>query len=127
MGSRTSTSRAIYRQLTPAPNVVELYRNWQSIYQALCSRRQLRSTSALEEDDELEIDSGGITNVCDVGFDELGQKLQESLNIWLKSSEFINIDQQLRTQLDPAEEIRVTFETNDVWLRRLPWHRWDFF
>ncbi len=113
--------------LPPAPNIVELYRNWQSIYQALCSRRQLRSTSALEEDDELEIDSGGITNVCDVGFDELGQKLQESLNIWLKSSGFINIDQQLRTQLDPAEEIRVTFETNDVWLRRLPWHRWDFF
>ncbi|MBD0345399.1 MAG: hypothetical protein ICV63_11380 [Coleofasciculus sp. Co-bin14] len=65
--------------LPPAPNVVELYRNWQSIYQALCSRRQLRSTSALEEDDELEIDSGGITNVCDVGFDELGQKLQERM------------------------------------------------
>ncbi|MDB9377371.1 hypothetical protein, partial [Nodularia sphaerocarpa] len=30
------------------PNLVELYRNWRSIYQALCSRQSLRSQD-LEE------------------------------------------------------------------------------
>lgn len=55
------------------------------------------------------------------------QKLQQSINTWLKSQEFLHIDQQLRSALDPAAEIRVIIETNDEKLQRLPWHRWHFF
>lgn len=113
--------------LPAAPALVELYRNWQSVYQALNARQQLLSPSQQEDDDDLEIDEGGISNVSVVSFDELCQNFQEGMNAWLKSFEFLNIDRQLRTQLSPAEEIRVIIETNDELLRRLPWHRWDFF
>jgi len=114
--------------LPAAPTLVELYRNWQLVYQALCVRKYLRSQLLLEEDDnELEIDSVGITNVSDLGFDSLSQKLQEDMNQWLRSLEFLKISQQLRSQLDPREEIRVILETNDDLLRRLPWYRSDFY
>jgi hypothetical protein len=115
--------------LPPAPYLAELYRNWQSIYQALCDRKELRSPSQLQEveDDELEIDAGGITNVSVVSFNEVCQKLEYSINNWLKSADFFKIENFLRSRLDKAEEIRVIIEINDVLLRRLPWHRWDLF
>ncbi|WP_414587221.1 eIF2A-related protein, partial [Scytonema sp. PCC 10023] len=112
--------------LPAAPSLVELCQNWQLNYKNVCGRQHLRSL-LMEDDDELEIDEGGITNVSVVGFYDVCQKLQENINNWLKSFEFLNIERQLRSQLNPAEEIRVIIETNNDLLRRLPWHRWDFF
>lgn len=111
--------------LPAAPSLVELCQNWQLNYKNVCGRQHLRSL--LVEDDELEIDEGGITNVSVVGFHDVCQKLQKDINHWLKSFDFINIERQLRSQLNPAEEIRVIIETNNDLLRRLPWHRWEFF
>ena len=114
--------------LPPAPTLAEHHRSWQSIYQALCGRLIIRSRGIDEdEDDELEIDEASVTHVSEVSFDELCQKLHDGLNDWLKSAEFSNIERQLRSQLDPGEEVRVIFETNDEQLRRLPWYCWDFF
>ena len=112
--------------LPAAPSLVELCQNWQLNYKNVCGRQHLRSL-LVQDDDDLEIDEGGITNVSVVSFHEVCQKLQEDINNWLKSFEFINIERQLRSQLHPAEEIRVIIETNNDLLRRLPWHRWDFF
>jgi WD40 repeat protein/energy-coupling factor transporter ATP-binding protein EcfA2 len=112
--------------LPPAPGLVELYRNWRSIYQNLCDRQYLRS-QIVEEDDELEIDASGITNISTISFDDLCKRLETGVNDWLNSPEFLNIDQQMRSRLDTGEEIRVIIETNDSLLRRLPWHRWNFF
>ena len=112
--------------LPPAPNLAEHHRNWQSIYRALCERLIIRSRG-LEKDEDLEIDEGGITHVSKVSFDELCQKFQDDLNNWLKSAGFFNIERQLRSQLNPGEEVRVIFETNDEQLRHLPWYCWDFF
>jgi WD40 repeat protein len=113
--------------LPAAPALVEYYKLWQSIYKALCDRLILLPRGNEEDDDdELEIDEGGITQVSTISFDQLSQKLHESLNNWLKSVEFLNIERQLRSHLDPGEEIRVIIETNDEQLRRLPWHCWDF-
>ncbi|WP_444980484.1 nSTAND1 domain-containing NTPase [Microseira wollei] len=113
--------------LPAAPDLVELYRNWQSIYLNLCDRKQLISRSKEEDDDELEIDQGGTTNISVVDFHQVRQTLEESINAWFKSEEFLNIDQELRSRLDPAEQIRVIIEINEVLLRRLPWHCWNFF
>ncbi len=113
--------------LPPAPTLVDLYRNWQLTYQALSVRQHLRSQLLLEDDDQLEIDSVGITNVSGQSFDDLSRKLLEGMNRWLRSEEFFNISRQLRSQLDPKEEIRVILETNDDLVRRLPWYRSDFF
>jgi hypothetical protein len=113
--------------LPAAPDLVELYRNWQLIYRSLCARFQLLSPLQVVEDDELEMGEGLIMNVSELSFEELCQQLQQGLNDWLKSESFRNIDQQVRSQLDPTEEIQVIFETNDELIRRLPWQRWDFF
>jgi CHASE2 domain-containing sensor protein len=119
--------------LPAAPYLIEDYNHWQAAHQYLCDRVtfDLRTypqphPSSLE-DDELEIDEGGITNVSQVSFDDLCQQLNDSINLWLQSRGFLNIDQKLRSQLSPNEEIRVIFETNDQLLRRIPWHRWEFF
>jgi WD40 repeat protein len=113
--------------LPAAPELVELYRNWQLIYRSLCSRVQLLSPSQEVEEQELEIGEGLITNVSEMSFEDLCQQLQTGLNDWLKSESFRNIEQQLRSQLQPSEEIQIIFETHDESLRRLPWQRWDFF
>ncbi|MBD2778138.1 CHAT domain-containing protein [Iningainema tapete] len=112
--------------LPPAPNLVELYRNWQTNYQYLCERKLLRSPEE-EEDDQLEIDSNGITNVSITDYEQLCQKLLESMNAWLKSEGILDISRLLRSALDQKAEIRVIIETKDEVMRRLPWHRCNFF
>ncbi len=118
--------------LDPAPDLAELYRNWQLIYQRLCDRlgggvERLALRSPITVEDEIEIDEDGITNVSVVSFTELCHQLQKSLNNWLQSEPFLNVSRQVRSQITPDEEIRVIVETNDELLRRLPWHGCDFY
>ena len=116
------------------PILIELYRQWKSIYNNLCSRiidfnefRRHPQTVYTEIDDELEIETEGITNISQVSFEEVCQLIEDNLNAWLNTSSFICIDRQLRSLLDKESEIQVTLETNDSLLRRLPWHCWQFF
>ncbi|GFE71066.1 hypothetical protein [Chroococcus sp. FPU101] len=87
--------------LSAAPHLIALYRRWQAIYQALCSRLVMLCPP-IEEDDELEIDDRGITQVSQISFDEVCQTLQESFNTWLNSEEFFKIDRNCdRTSTEP--------------------------
>ncbi|NMG10995.1 CHAT domain-containing protein, partial [Brasilonema sp. UFV-L1] len=113
--------------LPPATSLIELYKNWHSLYQHLYAHQQLLSPPAKDNSQEIEIEEGDITNVSVVSFDELSEELQAGINEWFRSREFLDIDQQLRSRLTTAEEIRVIIETSDLVLRRLPWHRWNFF
>ncbi len=111
--------------LPAAPDISELYRNWQLLYSAFYQRLNLRF--GVEEIDDFEIEEGYVTNVSEVDIKGLSQRLSQRINEWLNSTEFRKIDQQLRTQLKPGEEIRFIIETNDNLLRHLPWHSWNFF
>ena len=149
--------------LPPAPNLVELYRNWQLVYRGLCDRipnrhpqpgyrkwpepivnqpanqpaSQVLSLVAADSSAQtlvrppkvntLEVSEAGITHVSQVDFDELCQQLQSEINHWLKSEAFLPVEYRLRSRLAPDDWVRIIFETEDPWLRRLPWHRWDFF
>jgi CHASE2 domain-containing sensor protein len=104
--------------LPAAPELPELYRAWQLLYSALYSRRGWNT--------RLEIEEADVTNVSEVDFNDLCQRLSERINAWLHSESFRNIDQQLRTRLNFSDEIRFIIETNDKQLRRLPWHLWNF-
>lgn len=106
-------------QLPAAPEIPELYRYWQLLYSALYQRLDLCP--------RIEIDAADVTNVSQVEFSDLCQRLADSINTWLNSEPFRNIDQQLRTLLDASEEICIIIETSDHLLRRLPWHLWKFF
>lgn len=116
--------------LPVVPALVELYRDWRSLYHNLCDRQPLRSLTRVNSepvDDALEIDESGITNVSQVGFEQLSQLLHDALNNWLQAETFLPIERQLRSQLSPKDDIRVVIETDDHLLRRLPWERWEFF
>ena len=112
--------------LPPAPNLIELYRNWRLMYQNLCDRLP-RSIRNLDDDDELEIDEADITNFSTVDFQDLCEQLQLNINAWLDSPGIINISRQLRAALNPADEIRIIIETQNTIIQKLPWHCCSFF
>ncbi|MEM9807851.1 MAG: CHASE2 domain-containing protein, partial [Cyanobacteria bacterium P01_D01_bin.56] len=109
--------------LPSAPELPTLHKRWQELYIALHRALRIR----LSADAFLEFDEDAPTNVSAEEFRSLGEQLQEAINQWLNSSGFRAIDQQLRTQLDPKEDIRFIIETEDPLLQTLPWHLWCFF
>ena len=118
--------------LPPAPNLVYLYRNWQMLYQSLCSRlarktRHLQPLQKQDDDDELEIDDSEITNISVVDFNNLCQQLQPDMSHWLESPGITSLSRQLRTTLNPADEIQIIIETQDITIQKLPWHLCSFF
>ena len=114
--------------LPPAPKLIELYQTWQSIYRCLCNSQSIRSTVlTIEEDDLLEIDEVGITNISENRLDWVSQELSEELNTWLSGRGFLKIERHMRSQLHPTDDIRIILETNNQLLRHLPWHKWEIF
>ncbi len=115
--------------LPPAPHLIEMYQNWRLIYRAMSTGLNMpyRIKVKNRNNDENKINAKGVIHISRSSFEELCQNLQEGMNAWLKSEGFLNIERQLRTQLDPAREIRVIIETSDRLIQRLPWHSWDFY
>ncbi|MBC6430110.1 CHASE2 domain-containing protein [Nostoc sp. HG1] len=105
--------------LPAAPEIPQLYRNWQILYSALYRYYGWPVRLEIEETD--------VTNFSEVEFNDLCEELSFRINIWLNSEQFHKIEQKLRTQLNPNEEIRFMIATSDKLLRRLPWHLWNFF
>ncbi|WP_348982997.1 CHASE2 domain-containing protein [Brasilonema sp. UFV-L1] len=115
--------------LPAAPNLLDLYRRWQLLYDLIYSARSinigLRQHKLIDED--IKIDESDITHVSDAEFDKVCQKLQKSLNNWLDYQGFRSIEFQLRTKLSKSDEIRFVIQTEDSYVRKLPWHVWRFF
>ncbi|MCC5632962.1 CHASE2 domain-containing protein [Nostoc sphaeroides CHAB 2801] len=105
--------------LPAAPEIPQLYRNWQILYSALYRYHGWSVRLEIEETD--------VTNFSEVEFNDLCEELSFRINIWLNSEQFHKIEKKLRTQLNPNEEIRFMIATSDKLLRRLPWHLWNFF
>jgi hypothetical protein len=117
--------------LPAAPDLVDAYQQWQHLYIALQTGLNIRRWDALDSGAArgggIEVDPTGATNIAAPDLDRQGQHLARLLNQWLSSPTFRPIDQQLRTHLHPRDAIQVIVQTADPWLRRVPWHLWDFF
>lgn len=116
--------------LPPAPEIAQLYRNWQLLYREFYRERRSRSAQTQRSSlptREIAIEPGGVTNFSEVEFRHLCQQLKTRLNAWLNSESFHPIDRRLSRELDSADEIRLILATDDELLRRLPWHLWNFF
>ena len=115
--------------LPPAPQLTELYRRWQILYNLLYDSLipDLTWRQEWESDAEIEIESEDVTNISTIEFNNLCDDFKNKINIWLNSTSFANIEQKLRTKLNPTEEIQVIIQTNLDEIRRLPWNLWDFF
>ena len=115
--------------LPPAPEITELYRRWQILYNLLyeCLMPDLNWRQESELDAEIEIEPDDITNISSMEFNKLCDELKSKINIWLNSPSFVDIEQKIRTKLDTTEEIQVVIQTDSDEVRRLPWNLWDFF
>jgi CHASE2 domain-containing sensor protein len=119
--------------LPPAPCILELYRNWRSVYHTLWACMAMPKgdpttlRSASHKPIDLEINDTCITNISQASFERLSQSLQDALNNWLQSECFLPIERHMRSRFNSTDEIRVVFETDGDLLRRLPWQHWAFF
>ncbi len=102
-------------KLPPIPEIPQYYSTWATSYRLLGLRSRLESAPAQ------------VTNVSKIeSCYNAAQALREHLNRWLSSEPFRPIREKLLEQLNPADEIRLIIQTENIWLRRLPWHLWDF-
>jgi CHASE2 domain-containing sensor protein len=126
--SENSQWRQFQGSLPAAPNIINLYRRWQLLYNLIYEARSinigLRSPLI---DEDISIDEADVTHVSDAEFYDVCEELQNQIDNWLDTEGFRNIDRQLRMQLAPDDEIRVIIQTEDNQLRKLPWHIWRFF
>lgn len=109
----------IIGSLPGIPELSKLYLKWQLLYKAVHERMGSNQRIKMYQND--------ITNISVNDFDGVCQQLQVSINTWLKSESFQNIERKLRTLLNQDDEIRVVIETDAIILHRFPWHLWNFF
>ncbi len=112
--------------LPATPGLAELYHHWRSGYEALYSHLSWRRSPKNNFARTFEIDETDITHVSLEDFKTLCQQLQRQLNAWLNVSSFQPIEQQLRTHLNPNDEIRLILVADNATLLKLPWHLWQF-
>jgi uncharacterized protein YjbI with pentapeptide repeats len=104
-------------QLPPKPELVELYRRWQSLYKNFIEPLAIR----------LEIKQAQITAISVVEVDKLAEDLEAELNKWLKSEQFISIDRKIHENFKRSDEVQVIIQSQNSDVGKLPWHLWDFF
>ncbi|MDB9493183.1 CHAT domain-containing protein [Spirulina major CS-329] len=106
--------------LPPAPHIVQLYRSWRVLYDALASYpvRQLSTPG-------ISIEATGITHISTTDFENLNTKLSQALNTWLNHTAFRPIERHLRTHISPTETFRIVIESDQELLWRLPWQAWE--
>ncbi|VXD24374.1 conserved membrane hypothetical protein [Planktothrix serta PCC 8927] len=105
--------------LPAAPELIRFYQRWRFIYQELYHTLGILSRIELEQED--------ITHVSEVELQEICTQYIYQFNQWLNFAEFRTIDQQLRSALQPTDEIQIILETSDFQVRHLPWQLWHFF
>ena len=105
-------------KLPPIPEICETYKDWTDSYGnlGLPSRLEASATPVKHFSIKEEIEK-----CC-----KAAQRLREQLNSWLFSESFRPLRETLLEQLSPSDEIRIVIQTENIWLRRLPWHLWDF-
>ncbi|MGQ4648721.1 CHASE2 domain-containing protein [Lyngbya aestuarii] len=107
-------SLEITGKLPPAPDIPQHYSKWANAYRGLGMRYRL------------EAKAGFVTNVSKVENCSTGaQALSVRLNAWLRTESFYPLREKLLEQLMPSDEVRIIIQTENILLRRLPWHLWD--
>jgi CHASE2 domain-containing sensor protein len=101
-------------KLPSTSDIPQYYQSWATSYRHLGLRLRLEASMAQ------------ITNVSKLETcDNCAQVLSNSLNHWLSSESFRPIRDKLLERLMPSDEIRIIIQTENILLRRLPWHLWE--
>jgi len=102
--------------LPPAPDLVKCLEQWQQAYRSLGIASRIMPQEIIYD---------GSVNPLD-NCRRFAYHLRDGFNLWLEASSFRTVDRRLRETLSIDEPIRVLIRTQDSYLRRLPWHSWDF-
>ena len=105
----------IQGRLPPTPEIPQHYSGWASTYRRLGLRSRLEASGVQ------------VTNVSKIEVCcNAAQVLRDRLNSWLSSESFRPVREKLLEQLMPSDEVRLIIQTENIGLRRLPWHLWEF-
>jgi uncharacterized protein YjbI with pentapeptide repeats len=104
-------------KLPPQPEILNCYQQWQKMYNSQNRNRNSR----------IKINKAQVTNFSKQTLKTLADEVENDLNNWLKSEHFYPIKQALHQKINRTDEVRIIVQTEDNLLRRLPWHRWEFF
>jgi hypothetical protein len=105
--------------LLPAPELKDIYEEWQLLYQNSLQQSSQRGIT---------IDWTGTTHFSEQDVRQITHNLVTVLNNWLNQGDFYyKIQAQLRTELNASDRIVIAIVTDDLLLWQLPWHRWNFF
>jgi branched-chain amino acid transport system substrate-binding protein len=102
-------------RLPANPEILEQYTRWKKAYYSLPLYSRITITPI------------EVTNVSFVHIEKDLYLLNDSLNNWLASREFLPVKEALLMALSPKDEIRVLIQTENSELHKLPWHIWNFF
>ncbi|MGF1494185.1 MAG: CHASE2 domain-containing protein [Microcoleaceae cyanobacterium] len=108
--------------LPPAPDLPEIYQRWQSMYKAAYQYRRFRQGT--DPQIQFDIQDQQPEQYSEKRFKQLCDDLKQRLNQWLSADSFQQIYRHLLVNLAPTDAVRIIVETEDLQLRRLPWHLW---
>lgn len=100
----------------PSPNLPELYQQWHSDYNALDKLRLSVKTAQIGHTDD-------ILKHCT----QSAQNFKQAFKNWLLSENraFQQLREKIQAAVNPQENFRIIIQTEDILLRKLPWHEWD--
>lgn len=103
--------------LPPAPEIPELYQQWQDKYYGLEPMRRV-----------IKIHPAQITNFSSrKDCEEAAEALEARMKEWFNQPSLLNLRRHLLDEVGQNESARIIFQTQDELLKKLPWHLWDVF
>ena len=106
----------ISSQLPAAPNIPLQYNLWQKSYLGLGLSTRLEPNKAF-------ISNYSHSENCD----RAATKLLTSFNNWLDADSFRPLKERFLSRLNPADELRILIQTENIQLQCLPWHLVSWF
>lgn len=116
-------------RLPPKPEISALYQQWYRNYENLrfCYQVQGWFSRIKPKLDVVRQVSIKDINQLKQEIQYLANNLKNQLNIWLSSESFSSIKNKLQTKLNPCDRIQFIIQSDDIQMRRIPWHLWEFF
>lgn len=116
-------------QLPPNSKIPELYRQWHQKYDhlRLCYQAQGLYFRIKPLPNQIkQVSFRDIPKFIEE-IQDLANQLKTQVNTWLDSGSFSPIENQLRSSLSRDDHIQIIIQSEDLQMRHLPWHLWDFF
>ncbi len=103
--------------LPPAPDIPRFYQDWQEKYRDL--GENLR---------QIDVPSAQVTRVSIIeNENEARRRFEKYLREWFSQLAWEKLQVRIEGRTLPNESVRVIIDTNNIYLKKLPWHLWHLF